>query len=242
MTDDGARRAGAFFGRRKGKKLRAGPGRPVRNAAARACGSTPAGTSPIRRPVRARGGRGLARDRLWRRRAPAGPRARQSPTWGSSAASPSSTAWPRCWPPSRPKASTISGSTTATRATSSTRCLPPPVAGLPALSRSLAQAAAQQAALRVRRRCWRRLARIMRPGARFCFASDIDHYVGWTLARVAAIARFRLDGASRGRLAPALRGLAGHALRGQGISRGPNSELPGVSALVGRLALTPRIA
>ena len=23
----------------------------------------------------------------------------------------------------------------------------------------------------------------MRPGGTFCFASDIDHYVGWTLAR-----------------------------------------------------------
>jgi tRNA (guanine-N7-)-methyltransferase len=25
----------------------------------------------------------------------------------------------------------------------------------------------------------------MRPGAQFFFASDIDHYVGWTLARLA---------------------------------------------------------
>ena len=30
----------------------------------------------------------------------------------------------------------------------------------------------------------RRLARVVRPGGTFCFASDIDHYVGWTLARV----------------------------------------------------------
>ncbi len=30
-----------------------------------------------------------------------------------------------------------------------------------------------------------RLARIMKPGATFHFASDIDHYVGWTLRRLA---------------------------------------------------------
>jgi tRNA (guanine-N7-)-methyltransferase len=29
-----------------------------------------------------------------------------------------------------------------------------------------------------------RIGRIMKPGARFFFASDIDHYVGWTLARI----------------------------------------------------------
>lgn len=27
-------------------------------------------------------------------------------------------------------------------------------------------------------------ARVLKPGALFCFASDIDHYVGWTLARL----------------------------------------------------------
>lgn len=30
------------------------------------------------------------------------------------------------------------------------------------------------------------LARVLRPGGRFCFASDIDDYVGWTLARLLA--------------------------------------------------------
>lgn len=28
------------------------------------------------------------------------------------------------------------------------------------------------------------LARVLKPGGLFCFASDIDHYVGWTLARI----------------------------------------------------------
>jgi tRNA (guanine-N7-)-methyltransferase len=36
-----------------------------------------------------------------------------------------------------------------------------------------------------------RLARVMRPGAQFCFASDIDHYVGWTLRRIQRSPDFR---------------------------------------------------
>jgi tRNA (guanine-N7-)-methyltransferase len=36
-----------------------------------------------------------------------------------------------------------------------------------------------------------RLARILRPGGTFCFASDIDHYVGWTLARALRSPAFR---------------------------------------------------
>ncbi len=36
-----------------------------------------------------------------------------------------------------------------------------------------------------------RMARVLRPGGTFCFASDIDHYVGWTLARVLRSPSFR---------------------------------------------------
>jgi tRNA (guanine-N7-)-methyltransferase len=36
-----------------------------------------------------------------------------------------------------------------------------------------------------------RMARVLRPGGIFCFASDIDHYVGWTLARVLRSPSFR---------------------------------------------------
>jgi tRNA (guanine-N7-)-methyltransferase len=36
-----------------------------------------------------------------------------------------------------------------------------------------------------------RLARVMKPGGRFHFASDIDHYVGWTLRRIQRAASFR---------------------------------------------------
>jgi tRNA (guanine-N7-)-methyltransferase len=33
-------------------------------------------------------------------------------------------------------------------------------------------------------------ARVLKPGGLFCFASDIDHYVGWTLARILKSADF----------------------------------------------------
>jgi tRNA (guanine-N7-)-methyltransferase len=35
------------------------------------------------------------------------------------------------------------------------------------------------------------LARVMRPGAELCFASDIDNYIGWVLARVLRSTDFR---------------------------------------------------
>ena len=92
-----------------------------------------------------------------------------------------------------------------------------PVAGLPALSRSLAEAAAPQAALRVRRAAGA-LARIMRPGARFCFASDIDHYVGWTLARL--LARRICAGRRAARTTGAAFGLAGTRYEAKALREG----------------------
>ena len=54
-----------------------------------------------------------------------------------------------------------------------------------------------------KRRHWKRrfvqdasvaaLARILRPGAEFRFATDIPDYAAWTLQRLAALARFHLD-------------------------------------------------
>jgi tRNA (guanine-N7-)-methyltransferase len=41
-----------------------------------------------------------------------------------------------------------------------------------------------------------RLARVMRPGAMLRFATDIDDYAGWTLARIAASDRFAWNAAS----------------------------------------------
>ncbi len=239
MTDAGARRGGAFFGRRKGKKLRAGQAEPVRNAC---CPRLRLDPSPG--PCRAA--------RLCSA-------ARSTRSGSRSASAAASTCWlaPAPIPDvgiigCEPFVNGMAKMLAAIEAEGLDNIrlydgdagdvideLPPAclVAGLPALSRSLAQAAAQQAALRLRRRCWRSLARVLRPGGTFCFASDIDHYVGWTLARVSRSPDFDWTARRRGRLAAALCRLAGHTLRGQGISRGPNSKLPGVSALVGRLAL-----
>ena len=57
-----------------------------------------------------------------------------------------------------------------------------------------------------------RFARVLRPGGRFRFASDIDSYVNWTLLHCRAHGAFEWPAGSRGRLAPALPGLAGHPL------------------------------
>ena len=48
------------------------------------------------------------------------------------------------------------------------------------------------------------LARVMRPGAELRFASDIDDYIGWVLARALRSADFRWTAARAGRLAQAL--------------------------------------
>ena len=69
------------------------------------------------------------------------------------------------------------------------------------------------------------LARVMRPGAELRFASDIDDYIGWVLARALRSPAFPLDSDARRRLAQALRGLAGHPLRGEGDPRRPRAEL-----------------
>ena len=53
----------------------------------------------------------------------------------------------------------------------------------PALSRSVAEAAALETALRAGRKR-RAIARMVRPGGEFRFASDIPDYVAWTLARL----------------------------------------------------------
>jgi tRNA (guanine-N7-)-methyltransferase len=42
------------------------------------------------------------------------------------------------------------------------------------------------------------LARVMRPGGKFRFATDIDDYAGWTLARVLRSRKLRLEGPAPG--------------------------------------------
>ena len=57
-----------------------------------------------------------------------------------------------------------------------------------------------------------RLARVLRPGGEFRFATDWANYAEWTLWRLAALARIHLDRRARRRLAQAVAGLLPHAL------------------------------
>ena len=73
-----------------------------------------------------------------------------------------------------------------------------------------------------KRRHWKRrfvqdksvaaIARILRPGGEFRFASDIPDYVAWTLRQADAFAGFQLDRRTGRRLAAAVAGLFQHAL------------------------------
>ncbi len=74
-----------------------------------------------------------------------------------------------------------------------------------------------------------RMARVLKPGALYRFASDIDTYVDWTLARLLTPSGLRMDGGRGVRLAGSLAALVGHALRGEGLSGGaqrPLSRVP----------------
>ena len=150
------------------------------------------------------------------------PRPRATPTSASSAASPSSTAWPSCWRVVEQRRSTMSASTTTTRREllrlAAGRVARP---GRSPLSRSLAEAAPPQAPLRRRTRCSAALARVLQPGGEFRFATDIDDYVDWTLQPVLRSRRFRLDGrqAADDWRKP-FAGLAGHPLRGKALREG----------------------
>ena len=70
-----------------------------------------------------------------------------------------------------------------------------------------------------KRRHWKRrfvqdrslaeIARVLRPGGEFRFASDIPDYAAWTLAHVLRSPDVRMDGRARRRLATAMAGLCG---------------------------------
>ena len=73
-----------------------------------------------------------------------------------------------------------------------------------------------------KRRHWKRrfvsdanvaaLARVLRPGGEFRFATDWANYAEWTLVRLTRSPRFRLDRRTRRRLAQAMAGVSRHAL------------------------------
>ena len=71
----------------------------------------------------------------------------------------------------------------------------------------------------------RAIARIVRPGGEFRFATDIPDYAAWTLVRLLRSPRLRLDRGAGRRLAQAVAGLRRHALRGQGQARRPRALL-----------------
>ena len=73
-----------------------------------------------------------------------------------------------------------------------------------------------------------RFARVLRPGGRFRFASDIDSYVNWTLLALPGPPGLRLARIGRRRLAHALSRLARHPLRGQSDPRRPHAGISDV--------------
>ena len=70
------------------------------------------------------------------------------------------------------------------------------------------------------------LARVMKPGSRAALRQRHRRLYRLGARPSPALPAFPLESLSRRRLAPALRGLAGHPLRGQGDPRRPRAELP----------------
>ena len=95
-----------------------------------------------------------------------------------------------------------------------------------------------------KRRHWKRrfvqdesvaaIARMLRPGGEFRFATDIAGLRRLDAGAAVALAGFRLDRGARRRLAQALAGLFRHALRGQGQARRPRALLSDVPTEVDR--------
>jgi tRNA (guanine-N7-)-methyltransferase len=70
-----------------------------------------------------------------------------------------------------------------------------------------------------------RFARVLKPGGRFCFASDIDTYVNWTLTHIAAHPQFEWTARNSRDWREPWSGMARHPLRGQGDPRRPHAGL-----------------
>ena len=221
---EAAREQGAFFGRRKGKTLRVHHAELPRVARCRTCGST----WPRRRPRvlatlfpapvsrRSISRSATAAASIW----PAAPA--RAPMSASSAARPSSTAPPSMLAQAERTSSTISACGTTTPRP----CVdwlpeglasPAPISSIPIPGRSGATASAASCGSDM----LPRLARVLKPGAELRFATDIDDYAAYALARIARSGRFRVDGGRPGGLADA-HGTAGsrRATRSRRCARG----------------------
>ncbi len=73
------------------------------------------------------------------------------------------------------------------------------------------------------------IARALKPAGRFLFASDIDDYVGWTLARALREPGLAWDAAAAPDWTRPTTG-GRHALRGEGAAGRPPADLPALQA------------
>ena len=201
---------GAFFGRRKGHALRPRQAALFDTLLPRLALDLAAPAPADLRTLFRRRRRRPAGNRLRRRRASdrRKPSAIRAPA--SSAASRSSTAWPRRWPRSRSASSPTSGCITATRPTCWPGCRrrrsPASICSIPIPGRSGGTgsgASCRTTASPRSRACCGRAANSASP-------PTLPDYAAWTLMRLVALARFRLDrgagrrlAASRGRAFPA---------------------------------------
>ena len=85
-----------------------------------------------------------------------------------------------------------------------------------------------------------RLARALKPGAPLRFATDIDDYAGWVLARILRSADFTWEARDGRRLAPALGGLALDPLRAEGDPRGAPAGVFHVPAAISEPGIQDR--
>ncbi len=220
--------ARAFFGRRKGHKLRPRQAQLIDTLLPRlaidlaraGAGRTWRAVSGAGRPKFALeigfgGGEAMIAQAQAAARTPA-----------LSASSLSSTAWPRRWPPSK----TTSLRNIRLHFDDAVNL----IAWLPDMS--LARIDLIHPDPWPKRRHWKRrfvqdemvarLARILRRGGEFRFVTDIADYAAWTLQHLLRSKRLRMDGAMRRRLAQAVAGLHRDALSRQGGARGTRVVFP----------------
>ena len=226
-------RRDSLYGRRKGKPL--SPRRAALMATrfpTLAIDTAEPPPADLADAVPARAGARSPRDRLRRRRASDRRGARANRTPASSASSRSSTAWRRRSPRSSTAARATSASSAATRRCCSTGCRRPrstrSISSIPTRGRRSATGSAASSATEN----LDRLARVLKPGGVFRFASDIPSYVEWTLARILRRERLRVDRRARRRLATPFPDWPGTRYEAKALARRAHADLSHVPARV----------